>query len=317
MHPPVTLMTNGKVRNRLWEIWEHRYLGYTVAVPLVVLLLFILTLIEIRRHEPTRSEPMRVTMEIEEPPAPEPPPEEQTPEEEQLAELDPVPFDQVVATRVDSPEDDTEPIRDPVQGEQRAAEELVAELESPPPPTSVEDWVPTTDQMADLRALQSEVSRERSSLERAAKEMRESIIRREVSSAARDFELDTDGGTQGAIRLLKLDGFPEHVVEEVLARYRITFERRHATPSAGRGFLNAAQTSSGTFRNLDREGYYDVLVLSTYAMTYMASRELEALQRKGYDPGTTRVRKITFSIVMNSEDQYDLGVVDLEVERVR
>ncbi len=305
-------------RNRFWEIWKHRYLGHTVAVPLVVLLLFLLTLIEIRRRDAVEPEPMRITMEFQQP-EPEPEPiEEEPPEEEQIEELDPIPFDQVVATRVDSPEDESELILDPVEGQpEQTAEELVTEEITPPPAAPVEDWVPTTDQMADLRALESEVARETSSLEREATELRESIIRREVSSAARDFELDTDGGTHGAIRLLKLDGFPDHVVEDVLARYRITFERRHASPSAGRGFLNAAQTQSGTFRNVQREGIYDVLVLSTYAMTYMASREIEALQRKGYDPATTRVRKIVFGIVMNSEDEYDLGVVDLEVERVR
>lgn len=309
-------MSNNRLKAKFWAIWSRRYVGHTIAVPLVLLLLFVMTLIEFRARITPEPEPMRITMEIPpDVPEPEPPPPEEEPAEEP-PELDPVPFEPAVATRVDSPEDETELVLDPEEGEPDASD-MLAEQEMPPPPVDVRDWVPTTDQMAELRTLDREVNRQAEALDAAAKEIREMIVRREVSSAARDFELDTDGGLHGAIRMLKLDGFPQEIVEQVLGKYRITFERRHASPSAGRSFLNAAQTEGGTFRNVDREGIYDVLVLSSYAMTFMATKEIEAVQARGYDPATTRVRKIVFGIVMNNENEYDLGVVDLEMERVR
>ncbi len=121
----------------------------------------------------------------------------------------------------------------------------------------------------------------------------------------------------GAIRMLDLEGFPEHVVRKVLARYDIQFDHRYTKPTAGRNFLNAAMTADGNYTNEQAEGYYDVLVLSRKAFSMMASRELEALTRRGYDPKRSRVLKIVFGIVLDSDGDYDLAVTDFEAENIR
>lgn len=299
-----------RVRLRRAVAWwiEHRA-GLSIAIPLVTLALFLLSIFQL----PEKAEPpipMKILVERTPPPEP-------VPEPVEIPQPEPEPqINEVAATRVESQEDG-ETIEDPVEGDIFPANEMVIEEpQTQQPPTTLADWVPTTEEAVELRALRELANEQRERLEAQAKELREDIIRAEVKSAAKDFELNSDGGLDGAIRTLDVEGFPEHVVIPVLKRYGITYERRYTSPAGGRNFLNAAVTEQGTFRNVQKEGYYDVLVLSNKAVAFMTTKEIEALQERGYDPRTTRVRKIVFGIVQ-MQDLYDLDVTQLEVEQIR
>lgn len=189
----------------------------------------------------------------------------------------------------------------------------------PPPaePTTLRNWAPTNEEAEQLDQIRNEVAEDRKELNQRATKVREANVRMDVDSAWKDFQLNSDGGLEGAIRLLNVDKFAPEKVQPILDKYGITFERRHTKPSAGRGFLNAASTDRGTFRDVSTEGYYEVLVLSGRAVAYMATLETEALNRRNYDPATTRIRKITFGIVDNGRGELDLGVTDLQVEQIR
>ncbi|MEO8377865.1 MAG: hypothetical protein ABI579_09365, partial [Candidatus Sumerlaeota bacterium] len=176
----------------------------------------------------------------------------------------------------------------------------------PPPatndPVPLEKWSPTNDEATQLDHIREEVAQDKKELNQRATKVRENNIRMEVDSAAKDFKNNSDGGVEGAIRLLNVEGFAPAKVKPILDKYGITFERRHTKPTAGRGFLNSAATDRGTFRDVSTEGYYEVLVLSGRAVAYMATLETEALGRRNYDPATTRIRKITFGVIDNGQE---------------
>jgi hypothetical protein len=296
-----------------WSRWRRveRHVGFAVAVPLCSLGLLLLVFIRIpRRQEPV---PMQILVEAVEPEEPvevtptPPPPEPPTAVPE--ANLAPA---ELRATRINSDESDAE-ILTPSPGTPESA----APSTDDPTPPSFNDWVPNTEQASELASMTREIAAESRSLQQRQHEMRESIIRMEVTSAAKDFIANSDGGAQGAIRLLNLEGFTTEQVMPVLKRYGFTYERRHITPSAGRSFLNAAVTEKGVYTNQPAEGVYDVLVHSAKSISIMSSREVEALSRAGYDPQRSRVMKVVFGIVRRENGDLDLDVTDLVAEQIR
>ncbi len=187
-------------------------------------------------------------------------------------------------------------------------------------PVNLASWLPATEQ--DRRKLDdilAQVNDSVNAVEQRATEIKAEINRLSVESVGRQFTLNSDGGRRGIIRTIDVEQFPEDLVMRVLARYGITVEFRHVTPDVGqRSFLNAATTAQGTFTSTVREGYYEVFVLSTKAVSMMATMELQALQKRGHDPVKTRIREVTFGIVKDEEyGDYALDVVDLKVERLR
>jgi len=186
-------------------------------------------------------------------------------------------------------------------------------------PVTFNDWIPNSKEAADLQAIRGGVDDHGRKLDQKRQTLKENIVRAQVSSAARDFKYNTDGGMFGAIRTFAFEGFETDDVRPVLERYGFTFERKHVKPQAGRNILNAAITSEGiyTTRPDYEEGMYEVLSLSAKATAFLATREVDALQARGFDPKNSRVRKIIFGIVKRENGELDLDVVDLEVERVR
>lgn len=313
--------------------WLDRNAGLLIAMVLVPSLLGAMIFIRVPPPEDNEPIPIKVLYEAETPPEeeeektePEPAPE---PEPEPEEPAPPPPMDplmmETVATRPGSQEQGDQ-IVDPVPGEpadgSATGEEDGMDPEQPGSdeeegPVSLQDWVPTTDQAAELQAIGSEVAGHGRTLQTRRQKLRESIIRAEVVSAAKDFELSSDGGMEGAIRTLNIDGFPQEIVDEVFQRYDIIYERRHIKASPGRNFLNAATTGSGTYRNVAKEGFFNVMTLSPKAMSFMVKLEVEALQARGFEPRNTRVRKIIFGIVKDKHNRFDLGVIDLETEKIR
>jgi hypothetical protein len=295
--------------------WRERHLGMLVAVPSVTALLILFNFIYVKIEEELPpefadtlfSDTMFVDMEM--------PPVPPDPDPNKLA-LPPI-LTEVAATRAGSQEKGDQLV-DPVKGETDATADVLFEEATPPSePVPINEWVPTAREAVELQSIKEKVSDETRSLAERASKLRENIVRMEVVSAAKDFELNSDGGLEGAIRLLSIDGHDPATIKPLLEKYGISYERRYTKPVGGRGYLNAAATEKGTFRNVDKEGYYDVLVLSTRAVAYMASLETNALSARNYDPATTRIRKIVFGVVDNGRGELDLGVTDLQVEKIR
>lgn len=263
--------------------WHERHLGMLVAVPLAAALLIVLKFIYVQIAPDLPKEfadtlyPEAIALDMEMPVAPPTPPD---PDPMKLA-LPPI-LTGVAATRVGSQEKGDQ-IVDPVKGDSESAANTLFDegsTETDSAPVAMNDWVPNTEQAAELQSIKGTVASETRSLAERANKLRENIVRMEVVSAAKDFELNSDGGLEGAIRLLSIDGHDPVTIKPLLDKYGISYERRYTKPVGGRGYLNAAATEKGTFRNVDKEGYYDVLVLSTRAVAYMASLETNALSAR-------------------------------------
>lgn len=179
-------------------------------------------------------------------------------------------------------------------------------------------WRPNAEQSVRLSQMRMDVSDAAASARQARKGIKERIARAEVQTAARDFILDSDGGREGVIRTFDISSLDTAEARDVLARrYGVTFERRAVAPRPGTGFLNAVQTSEGTYSNVTTPGVYDVFVLSPKAVSMMAALELTELRARGFDPLKSRVREIKFSMDRNTRGELDLVVRDMRIERVR
>ena len=292
-------------RRLRWRRFE-RHAGLSLAVPLCSLGLVLMIYIRIPRD--VEPEPMQIVIEAEQ--AVEPPPPEPTPV------VEPPPPDltpsDVAATRVNSNEDG-EQILIPETGAESAAPETSTDSQQ----VSLSDWVPNTTEAAELAAMSKSATGESRALREKHLQLKETITREEVKSAAKDFIANSDGATEGAIRLLNFEGFSTDELMPVLQRYGFTYERRYIKPSEGRSFLNAAITNDGIYTNTPSEGVYDVLVHSAKSISIMTTREIEALAKRGYDPQRSRVLKVVFGIVRREDGSLDLDVLEIEAEQVR
>lgn len=180
-------------------------------------------------------------------------------------------------------------------------------------------WRPETEGDRQLvESLREQVTRYGERLDANQNDLKADINRLAIEAAGREFLLNTDGGRAGVIRTFDFKGYPPETIKPLLSRYGIRIEYKHVNPDKNaRPFLNSATFEDGTFTNVQREGYYEVLVFSPKAVALMATKELTALYARGFEPRDARVRKIVFGIVQSREEDFDLDVIDMEVERLR
>lgn len=162
-----------------------------------------------------------------------------------------------------------------------------------------------------------EVNKRRGEQEVALGYLRSQMLRLETQVQGQRWILNSDGGRTGAIRTLNVEHFPEEIVAQVFARYHIRIQK-NATPSTPGepSFLNAAVTKDGTYQNVPARGPQDVFILSPTAVHFLSKLETRALQEKGYNPATTRIREIHFGVIKNADNEWDLGVLKIVTERI-
>lgn len=186
------------------------------------------------------------------------------------------------------------------------------------PIQGVHNWTPATDEdRALVERVLASVADNRDRMERMQVDVAAEVQRRQIETLGEEFAINSDGGQSGIIRTLDVAGFPDTIVRPLLSRYGIEIERRPVSPSDQRGFLNAATLQSGTFTNQMATGVQEVFVISPKAVAMMAGLETQALMKNGHNPRDTRIRKITFGIVKSDEEEFALGVTDIQLERVR
>jgi hypothetical protein len=273
----------------------ERYGGFVVATALALVVHAWLFVTEYQRVVPLAAEPDPIKIVLES--RPEPPPADAG-------------FTEAVATSMNPVED--------AAAAQAVLARAMELLERPPAPT-VESWRPATpEENQRLERLREEVLDARDAMENRQTDLKGQINRLAVESAGREFLLNSDGGRAGIIRTIDVGDFPESVLVPVLGRYGITIEYRYVEPDpAARTFLNAAVTSEGTFTSTQQAGYAEVFVCSPKAVSMMATMETQAIMARGLDPGRTRVRSVTFGIVMDADGRHAMGVTNLETEQVR
>lgn len=125
-------------------------------------------------------------------------------------------------------------------------------------------------------------------------------------------------GNLGTIRELKLQGYPDHVVGEIMLRYRLQVKMKVVQGGTNQSFLSSASSNSGDTFLADRNsppGLYQVFELSTDAVAKMSRLEEQAIRERGLEPAATHVKRIKFGIVQRGNG-YDLGVLEFEADPV-
>lgn len=221
--------------------------------------------------------------------------------------------------RNDSPDERVSDRRDDPE------EDEVPEVASPrppdpqPPPPAPAAQAELDDQT--LRELERERERLRAELERE-RQLAEAIAERAMGQAARSPDRApapaAGGGSVplGTVRELSLDGYPEHVVQEIMDRYELRVVEKAVAGGSNQNFLSSASTAEGGRFIADRggaPGVYQVFMLSRKAVATMSRLEEEEIRRRGLDPMRTRVTRVKFGIVGHPPET-DLGVLLLEAQ---
>ncbi|MEQ8821481.1 MAG: hypothetical protein RLY93_14680 [Sumerlaeia bacterium] len=280
------------------EHWAERHAGTILAACAGMLALVFSLTHTIESKQAARAEPPSLRMVLDTSPL-------QPPAPQFVAET--------AATAVD-PTD--RPIQEP---QPEAVSEMVELLEeSRPSPASIADWRPRSQaDYAAVRALSSRMEQQKSQMRQELESLEVQAHRLRVETAGRAFKLASDGAAQGVIRTLNLDSVGEEAALSVMQRYDIRMTTRYVSgtnPQMKSGFLNAATTSGGTFTDQLTEGVADVFILSTLAISRMASLETQALMERDFDPRRSRIRRVEFGVVVNQNREWDLGVIDIEIE---
>ncbi len=209
---------------------------------------------------------------------------------------------------------------------EKLQEEMLEESQEPEPetpelPPSLEEWKPDNAlKERQLNKLMNRISDQEANLQSQRDGIRAALNRREVETTGREFLFNSDGGKQGVIRLLDVEGFPTDVVKRVYARYGIDVDYRYLRPedlNTKRTYFNKVITNDDSFTTKREAGYYEVFQLSSKAISLLAGLEREAITSQQRDPRNTRVRSVTFGIILNDRNEYALGVTDLQFERLR
>ncbi len=128
------------------------------------------------------------------------------------------------------------------------------------------------------------------------------------------------GGIEGAVRELKLEGYPPEVLEQIMNRYNLRVVlREFKAGSRGQNFLSSASKGPGEqyFGGLSvPPGVYEVFQLNQETVGLMSRLEEDAIREQGLEPLKTRVIRVVFGIVNSAGGGYELGVLSLDAERV-
>jgi hypothetical protein len=128
-----------------------------------------------------------------------------------------------------------------------------------------------------------------------------------------------DAGPVGTIRELDLTGWPQAIVDRVMARYRLRVTEKVVTGASNQNFLSSAATSKDNRYYASRDnqpGLYQVFELSRDAVAVMSRLEEQEIRRRNLDIERTRVTRVKFGIVESGTGEYDLGIVSFEAAAV-
>jgi hypothetical protein len=312
------------MRNRRRTPLLERHAGRATATVLAVAAYLSLAVQPIALPPPaaTPEEPPPIVIDLA-PPPPEPqPPPHHPPQQEPEG---------IAATRTTDEaeagqEAPAEPQADATKALEATAEVpgLDAEAEPPqvmvaiPEAPSLAQWVPSAQQEARLHQMKADATRNAERVQEQFRTLQARVQKREVESKGREFAIASDGGLEGIVRTANFSSVGDDSLARAVLqrRYGIVFEYRNVTPAAGRSFLNAAKSKDETFVSSAAAGFFEVMSMPPKAISMMAALESEALLARGFDPSTTRIREIEFSLVPDGGD-WRLAVTNLVAEPLR
>jgi hypothetical protein len=124
-----------------------------------------------------------------------------------------------------------------------------------------------------------------------------------------------DGARVGPIRTFDFNTASPEIQEEIKRRYGIKIVRGYVHKPNAYSYLSAVSVGDKVYHGADEPGYYEIFALSSEATVKLFSLEQAWLDSHGYTPGTARVDTVVFGIVEVREGYWDLGVLDIKVQR--
>jgi hypothetical protein len=200
----------------------------------------------------------------------------------------------------------------------------------PPPPAPAKTPQPSPEPTPTPSAgdipddLRQELARERDQLRAQLESDRKDALAM-ASDAARNAMarnntgLTVGSGPVGTIRELDFSGWPQAVVDEIMARYNFRIVMKHVPAGSNQSFLSSAESAGGDVYYADRNhrgGYHEVFELSRKSVALMSKLEEDEIRKRNLDLSRTRVKRVKFGIVRTAPGKHDIGVLEFSAEPV-
>lgn len=315
--------------------FTERHAGTIVSLAVHIALFVILSNTTVQRsiNASPRPEPIRIEFDR-------PTPEEPEVEQEIEAPPEPPAYDRAASTRAELQSEEVSEPATPSAVEVASLEpaDPVLEFEPAAATFAEKDSQAATDSPASEdgtvvappeTALSAEMRKYLDEQREKVKRLNEKVARQGSGDVARRLSLarikiegqkwldTTEGATEGVMRSMTTLGVPPSAADDVCARYgiRIILAQVDASDVTG-GFLNRAETASGTYYNRVGKGQYQVFSFSERALARMVRIEREELEKRGHDPRNTRVLEVEYGIV-RTPGGYDLGIKKFRVAPIQ
>ena len=123
----------------------------------------------------------------------------------------------------------------------------------------------------------------------------------------------------GTVRELDLTGQPQHVIDRVMGKYRMRIVDKFVSGKNSQSFLSSASTGGNDryyATSAPRPGIYSVFEMSRESVAKMSILEEHEIRKRGLRPKTTKVSRVVFGIVPNTNGEPDLGIIAFESQNL-
>jgi hypothetical protein len=194
----------------------------------------------------------------------------------------------------------------------------------PPQPAPPPSEPPAKAGLADQQQMLAELEAERQQLERELRQQKEFAASEFDSKLGQHRQeamsgIEVAAGPPGTVRELDFSGWPQAVVNGVMARYGLRISRRTTVGGSNQSFLSSASSAEGARYYSDRRslpGVYEVFELSKEAVAHMSRLEEAEIRTRQLDLDRTQVKHVRFGIVQHSDGGHDIGVLDFRAQTI-
>lgn len=270
--------------------WLERHSGLLTSIVLFIALFFILAAKAYRQDIlPPQSQPIRIHLQ----------PAAAAPSEQEAPNTPPPPDVAATREKVDGqPEEQEKTEAEP--NEPDVIEVATNEAFLPEPMFLISDEGPLPEPMMeeapDLAESRGRAQAMLETLENEKFEIQKFLQKEQLNVRAQEFEFNTRGLAEGAVRTFDITLVPEVATEYVFKKYGIRIIKQRMTGGEAPGFLNAAKTRQGVYTNRPGSGMFEVFQISPRAQAKMGELERAAIKSRGLNPNKTQVQEVVFSV---------------------
>ena len=124
----------------------------------------------------------------------------------------------------------------------------------------------------------------------------------------------------GTVRELDLTGQPQHIIDRIMGKYRMRIVDKYVSGKNSQSFLSSASTADNDryyATKAPRPGIYRVFEMSRESVAKMSILEEHEIRKRGLRPETTKVSRVVFGVVPNTNGEPDLGIKTFESQNLQ